>query len=139
MKKAELDEKMLFLEIQKLRMEENRSWFEFHKHMTTVDTGIILIVATLLEKVFVNVKASDLNFIAVSFAFFLASVICSVVGLGYHMPSLRLVTFADNSKSLKQVRSTIKYMKIFLMVMSLACFLGGMAFFISFALSAQQM
>ncbi|MGA7193098.1 MAG: hypothetical protein WBW94_05645 [Anaerolineales bacterium] len=137
MKKAEIDERMLALEMQKLLMEENKAWFEFHKHITTVDTGVILIIATLLEKVFVNVDAGSFNFVTLSFCSLLASVIFSVIGLGYHMPSVRIVVIPDNSKSLKRIRFSIKYMKVILMVLSLVCFLMGMAFFVSFTLNVK--
>jgi hypothetical protein len=45
---AELgNRKLNLLEVQKLRLEEDKSWFEFHKHMTTLNTGVIIIIATL--------------------------------------------------------------------------------------------
>ena len=87
---GELEDKKFSLEMQRLRLEEDKSWFEFHKHMTTLNTGVIIIVATLVEKVFTSIDPQSVKLIAASFYSFLASIILSAIGLGYHMPSLRI-------------------------------------------------
>ena len=136
MKDQELDDKKHMLEVQKLLMEEKKFWFDYHKHMTTLNTGVIIIIATLLEKVFTNININDFNLIAISFYSFLGSIMLSAIGLGYHMPSLRLVVLPDKAKGANRIQSILQYTRIFLMVMSLVCFLSGMVFFISFALNS---
>lgn len=130
----ELESKKFQLEIQKLRLEEDRSWFEFHKHMTTLNTGVIIIIATLLEKVFTNTGADSFQTISMSFFAFLGSITMSVIGLGYHMPSLRLVRSQGTGKGSRTVIYLLKYAKVFLFITSLTGFLLGVVFFVIFAL-----
>ncbi len=131
----EIEYKKIGLELQKLRLEEDKSWFEFHKHMTTLNTGVIILIATLVEKVFTNTDSQSIGIIAVSFFSFLGSITFSTIGLGYHMPSLRI---ARPSKEINRgtVRMVflLKYAKVFLFVASLVGFLMGIFFFVVFSL-----
>jgi hypothetical protein len=123
------------LEIQKLRLEENKAWFDFHKHMTTLNTGVIVIVATLVENVFVDMTSQSFQLIATSFYAFLGSIMLSVIGLGYHMPSIRLVRTATVGTGTKKVYFSLKYVQVFLLVTSLTSFLAGIFYFVAFSLS----
>ncbi len=130
----DLENKKFQLEIQKLRMEEDRSWFEFHKHMTTLNTGVIIIVATLVEKVFTSTVTGSFGFIGMAFYAFLGSMTMSALGLGYHMPSLRLVRATEINRKSVGIVYFLKYAKVFLFLASLLGFLLGILFFIIFAL-----
>ena len=132
--KNELENKKFNLEIQKLRLEEDKAWFEFHKHMTTLNTGVIIIIATLVEKVFTNIASGSFRLIAMSFYAFLGSIILSAIGLGYHMPSLRIVRSTKPGKGSVAVFFILKYAKAFLFITSLIGFLLGIFFFIAFSL-----
>jgi hypothetical protein len=131
----ELDDKKINLEIQKLRLEEDKSWFEFHKHMTTLNTGVIIIVATLIEKVFTSIDPESFRIIATAFYAFLGSITMSAIGLGYHIPSLRIVRSTNIGKRSVAVFYFLKYAKAFLFIASLMGFLLGIFFFIAFTLS----
>ena len=133
--KDELEDKKFNLEIQKLRLEEDKSWFEFHKHMTTLDTGVIIIVATLIEKVFTSIDAGSFRIIGMAFYAFLGSITMSAIGLGYHIPSLRIIRSTHLTKSSVAVFYFLKYAKAFLFITSLMGFLLGIFFFIIFALN----
>ncbi len=132
--KNELEDKKLHLEIQKLRLEENKAWFEFHKHMTTLNTGVIIIVATLVEKVFTNIDGGSFRMLSMAFYAFLWSITMSTIGLGYHMPSLRLTRPIGINKRSTGIVYLLKYAKVLLFLASLAGFLLGILFFIIFAL-----
>ena len=132
--KDNLENKKFQLEIQKLRLEEDRSWFEFHKHMTTLNTGVIIIVATLVEKVFTSIDTSSFGIISMAFYAFLGSITMSAIGLGYHMPSLRLTRPRDINRKSVAIVYFLKYAKVFLFLASLMGFLLGIFFFIAFAL-----
>lgn len=135
----EFEKKKFNLELQKLRLEEDKSWFEFHKHMTTLNTGVIIIVATLIEKVFTNIDPVSFQIIASAFYAFLGSITMSVIGLGYHMPSLRIVRSTNTiSKGSLSLIYILRYPKAFLFIMSLLGFLLGISFFIGFALRNSQ-
>ena len=123
------------LEIQKLRLEEGKTWFDFHKHMTTLNTGVIVIVASLVQNVFTNMTTQSFQLIATSFYCFLGSIMLSVIGLGYHMPSIRLVRTATISRGTKKVYFSLKYVQVFLLVTSLVSFLAGIFFFVAFSLN----
>jgi hypothetical protein len=133
--KDELEGKKFQLELRKLLLEEDRSWFEFHKHMTTLNTGVIIIVATLVEKVFTGTAAVSFRLITLAFYSFLGSITISAIGLGYHMPSLRLARSDGTGKGTRAVVYFLKYAKVFLFIASLMGFLLGIFFFIAFALS----
>jgi len=136
-KKAnELEHVKLNLEIQKLRLEEDKAWFEFHKHMTTLNTGVIIIIATLVEKVFTHIASGSFSLIAASFYAFLGSITLSAIGLGYHMPSLRIVRATTNKPGKGSVATffILKYARAFLFIASLIGFLLGIFFFIAFSL-----
>lgn len=133
--KDELEGRKLDLELRKLRLEEDKSWFEFHKHMTTLNTGVIIIVATLIEKVFTSIDAESFRIIAIAFYAFLGSMTMSAIGLGYHIPSLRIVRSTNIGKSSVVVFYFLKYAKAFLFISSLMGFLLGIFFFIAFTLS----
>lgn len=130
----ELESKKFQLEIQKLRLEEDRAWFEFHKHMTTLNTGVIIIVATLVEKVFTSINTEGFGIIGASFYAFLGSITMSAIGLGYHMPSLRLTRASGINRKSIAIVYFLKYAKVFLFLASLIGFLLGIFFFITFAL-----
>lgn len=132
--KDELEERRFRLEIQKLRMEEDKAWFEFHKHMTTLNTGVIVIIATLVEKVFTNISTGSFGTISLAFYAFLGSITMSAIGLGYHMPSLRLARPREINKRSVGIVYFLKYAKVFLFTASLLGFLLGIFFFIAFAL-----
>lgn len=131
---SELENKKFELELQKLRMEEDKSWFEFHKHMTTLNTGVIIIIATLVEKVFTNVDSHGFRLITMSFYAFLGSITLSAIGLGYHMPSLRITRPKGSGKGTVAMVSLLRYAKVFLFITSLIGFLLGIFFFIAFSL-----
>lgn len=133
-KENELENKKLNLEVQKLRLEEDRSWFEFHKHMTTLNTGVIIIIATLVEKVFTNIASGSFRVIAMSFYAFLGSITFSAIGLGYHMPSLRIVRATSVTRRSVATHFVLKYARAFLFLASLIGFLLGIFFFIAFSL-----
>jgi len=133
--KNEWENKRFNLELQKLRLEEDKSWFEFHKHMTTLNTGVIIIIATLVEKVFTSIAAESFRIVSMSFYAFLGSITLSAIGLGYHMPSLRIVRSAKISKGSVAVFYLLKYARAFLFIASLMGFLLGIFFFIAFALN----
>lgn len=133
-KKDELESRKFQLEIQKLRLEEDRSWFEFHKHMTTLNTGVIIIIATLVEKVFTSIGSGSFGIISMAFYAFLGSITMSVIGLGYHMPSLRLTRVREVTKKSVSIVKFLTYAKILLFLASLIGFLLGIFFFIAFAL-----
>jgi hypothetical protein len=136
--KDELENKRFHLEIQKLRLEEDKCWFEFHKHMTTLNTGVIIIVATLVEKVFTNIDKAGLGIIGMAFYAFLGSITVSALGLGYHMPSLRLTRVKDVTRKSVSLVYLLTYAKIILFLASLLGFLLGIFFFIAFALRNTQ-
>lgn len=133
--KDQLEDKKFNLDVQKLRLEEDRSWFEFHKHMTTLNTGVIIIVATLIEKVFTSIDAESFRIIATAFYAFLGSMTMSAIGLGYHIPSLRITRSTKINKTSVRVFYFLKYARAFLFITSLMGFLLGIFFFIAFALS----
>jgi len=133
-KENDLENKKFNLELSKLRMEEDRAWFEFHKHMTTLNTGVIIIIATLVEKVFTNIATGSFQLIALSFYAFLGSITLSAIGLGYHMPSLRIVRATKVTKGSVTTNFVLKYAKAFLFLASLIGFLLGIFFFIAFSL-----
>ncbi len=130
----ELEVRKFILEKQKVRLAEDQSWFEFHKHMTTLNTGVIIIVATLVEKVFTNIDAQNLKIVAVSFYAFLASITLSAIGLGYHLPSLRTGRSAAITHGTVITFHVLRYVREFLLIASLLGFLLGILFFILFAL-----
>lgn len=132
---SEMEVQKLHLDIQRLRLDESKAWFEFHKHMTTLNTGVIVIIATLVEKVFTNVTGQSFQWVAISFYAFLASITMSAIGLGYHMPSLRIVRAPSASKEPRKIYFSLKYVQAFLLVASLVGFLSGIFFFIAFSLS----
>ena len=132
--KVELEKMKFNLDLQKVRLDEDKSWFEFHKHMTTLNTGVIIIVATLIEKVFTNIGSRSFNIIAMSFYAFLGSITFSAIGLGYHMPSLRIVRPTQITKGSVIVYFLLKYARAFLLVSSLICFLLGIFLFVAFSL-----
>jgi hypothetical protein len=122
------------LELQRLRLEENKIWFDYHRHMTTLNTGVIVIVATLVEKVFITFSAGSFSLIAASFYAFLGSIVFSVFGLGYHMPSLRIKKVTTANKGAVTTVYFLRYARMFLLLASLIGFLLGISFFIAFAL-----
>jgi hypothetical protein len=131
----EIEHQKIGLELQKLRLEEDKSWFEFHKHMTTLNTGVIILIATLIEKVFTNTDPQSIGIIAVSFFSFLGSITFSTIGLGYHMPSLRIARPSKEiSRGTVRMVFLLKYAKVFLFVASLVGFLMGIFFFVVFSL-----
>jgi len=131
----ELENNKFNLEVQKLRLEEDKSWFEFHKHMTTLNTGVIIIIATLVEKVFTNADLQSYRMMAISFYSFLGSITFSAIGLGYHMPSLRIARAPKGiSRGSVTVYFLLKYAKAFLFIATLIGFLSGIFFFVAFSL-----
>jgi len=131
----ELENKKFNLELSKLRLEEDKAWFEFHKHMTTLNTGVIIIIATLVEKVFTNIASGSFRLIAMSFYAFLGSITLSAIGLGYHMPSLRIVRTTTVNKRSVTTHFVLKYARAVLFLASLIGFLLGIFFFVAFSLS----
>jgi len=87
-----------------------------------------------VEKVFTNITSGSFNLIVASFYAFLGSITMSAIGLGYHMPSLRIVRSTTSGKGPSAVFFILKYAKAFLFLASLIGFLFGIFFFIAFSL-----
>ena len=58
-------------------VESHKSFFEYFKHVTTLNTGAILIMIAFFEKAFEKPEGKSLAVLA--FGFFIISLICSVL------------------------------------------------------------
>ena len=66
---------------QKAQQESIKLYFEFYKHLTTLSTGAIVILSTLLEKLFENPEGTV--YVKWSLISFIISVIASVMLMGF--------------------------------------------------------
>ena len=117
------------LEKDKYFLQVDGMWFEFLKHMTTISTGVIIIIATLLGNKFIIPKSSSL--ILFSFSCFIISLVGSVLGM------LAVMPYRSEKHKLKYERSKNKFhiiyedtMTIFAGCVSIFGFLGGILIFL---------
>jgi ABC-type Fe3+-siderophore transport system permease subunit len=66
---------------QKARQESLKLLFEVYKHITTLSTGAIVIIATLLEKLFKSPQ--EVYLVATAVSFFLAAVVSSLIMMAH--------------------------------------------------------
>jgi hypothetical protein len=108
---------------EKANQEGEKLVYDSMKHLTTLNTGSILLLVTFLEKLFSNPRWNAL--IAVSLISFVASIVCSVSSM---LQSANHVKHAGRIPHLETgVKSTIYYSALF-------TFVAGLAGLVAFAL-----
>jgi hypothetical protein len=100
------------------RREHAKMMFDYFKHLTTLSTGSVLLLVTLLEKVFLNPRWKLL--IAFSYGGFVISILSSVIAM------LMLVKLAGKSSdpvmSVLAAGATTALASFFLSILCLAIF-----------------
>lgn len=96
--------------------EGEKLFFDSMKHLTTLNTGSILLLVTFLEKLFSNPRWKAL--IAVSLICFVISIVCSVSSM---LQSANHVKHAGRFPRLETgLKSTIYYSALFTFIVGLA-------------------
>jgi len=113
-----------------------KSYVDYFKHITTLNTGCILIIIALLEGVFENPKG--LFLIAVSIFFFVVSLVCSLVvmkiWLNYaeHMIGYIFTNWGQNKDLFRQKIKSAISLKRKLATYVILAFLLGVFFLLGF-------
>lgn len=101
---------------EKVDQEGEKLIFDSMKHLTTLNTGSILLLVTFLEKLFSNPRWKPL--IAVSLICFVLSIVCSVSSM---LQSANHVKHSGRFPRLETgVKSTIYYSALFTFVVGLS-------------------
>jgi hypothetical protein len=117
------------LEKDKYFLQVESSWFEFFKHLTTLSTGVIIIIATLWGNHFLAPRSTPLT--QLSFLLLILSLFGSIVGMLVVMP------YRSEKNRLKYEASGKKFHSLYENAMaisagcvSICCFLGGITVFL---------
>jgi len=122
-------------EAPKLHLEETMKGFsDYFKHITTLDTGAILIIIAFIEKAFKRPEARGL--IAIAFVCFASSLVCSVVAIYGYAKRIAAeeqkihIEYSNFRKALAKVNFSISILGFIFGVLSLVIFgivniLGG--------------
>ena len=103
-------------EREKANQEGEKLFYDSMKHLTTLNTGSILLLVTFLEKLFSNPRWKAL--IAVSLICFVVSIVCSVSSM---LQSANDVKHSGRFQRLEtRVKSAIYYSALLTFVMGLA-------------------
>lgn len=119
-------------------VEGEKLFEDFYKHLTTLNTGAILLLSTVLEKAYVNPQAKI--FIAISLACFIISIITSSAAILLTANHLRGRSYWEKAPPHFPLRALMLWQfdkhVTMRMVVSFLCWLGFLLGVISLALFA---